>query len=102
LFSTPQESLGGNDTREYAAGGWAINFDSWYFNKKIQPFFTNTGSISLEDSSVWRTRVRVGFRFPVIYKTFGSVQYNWDWVNSPADGKKEYDEGLFIKLGYGW
>jgi len=101
-FSVPQQSLGGQDSREYAAASWSVNFDSWHFKKSIQPFFTNTGSISFEDSSVWRTKIRTGIRFPMLYKVFGSVQYNWDWVNSPADGKKEYDEAIMIKLGYGW
>jgi hypothetical protein len=101
-YSRPQPSLGGQDSRDYAAAGWSIDFDTWLFKRKIQPFFTNTGSISFEDSSVWRTKIRTGIRFPMLYQVFGTVQYNWDWVNSPADGKKEYDEGMFIKLGYGW
>jgi hypothetical protein len=58
--------------------------------------------IGFEDSSVWRTIIRTGLRFPILYGIFGSVQYNWTWVNQPADGVKEYDEGIFIKLGYGW
>ena len=101
-YSVPQQNLGGLDSREYAAAGWSINFDSWHFKKRIQPFFINTGSISLEDSSVWRTKFRVGLRFPILYRVIGSVQYNWDLVNSPADVKKEYNEGMFIKIGYGW
>jgi hypothetical protein len=101
-YSKPQPSLGGQDSRDYAAAGWSFNLDWWLFKKTIQPFLTNTGAISLEDSSVWRTKIRTGIRFPMLYEVFGSVQYNWDWVNSPADGKKEYDEGVFIKLGYGW
>ena len=101
-YSVSQQSLGGQDSRDYPAAGWSFNFDSWFFKKTIQPFFANNGAISLEDGSVWRTKIRTGIRFPMLYQVFGSVQYNWDWVNSPADGKKEYDEGMFIKLGYGW
>jgi len=101
-YSQPQPSLGGQDSRDYAASGWTFSFDSWHFNKTIQPFFTNIGSISFEDSSDWRTQVRTGIRFPMYYGMFGSVQYNWDWVNTPADGKKEYDEAIMIKLGYAW
>jgi len=101
-YSKPQPSLGGQDSRDYPAAGWSIDFDSWLFKKTIQPFFVNTGAISLEDSSVWRTKIRTGIRFPMLYQVFGSVQYNYDWVNSPADGKKEYDEAIMIKLGYGW
>lgn len=101
-FSSPQLSLDGQDSRHYAAANWSFNFDSWHFEKTIQPFFTNTGNISLEDSSVWQTKIRTGIRFPMLYQVFGSLQYNWDWVNSPADGKKEYDKAIMIKLGYGW
>jgi len=101
-YSKPQPSMGGRDNRDYAAAGWSLDFDTWFFKKTIQPFFVNTGVISLEDSSVWRTRIRTGIRFPMLYQVFGSIQYNWDWVNSPADGKKEHDEAIMIKLGYGW
>jgi hypothetical protein len=101
-YEGPQQNFGGQDNRDYPAGGWDFRFDSWHFNKRIQPFFNNNGIISLEDSSVWRTMIRTGIRFPTIYNVIGSVQYSWDWVNSPADGKKEYDEGIQIKLGYGW
>jgi hypothetical protein len=101
-YSRPQQSQGGRDSRDYAAVAWSVDYHSWHFKKTIQPFFINTGSISLEDSSVWRTKIRTGIRFPMAYQFFGSLQYNWDWVNSPADGKKEYDEAIMIKLGYGW
>ena len=101
-YDGPQENFGGQDNRNYAAAVWAVNFDSWYFNRKIQPFFNNSGSISFEDSSVWRTKIRTGVRFPILYRFFGALQYNYDWVNSPADGKKEYDEAILLKLGYGW
>jgi len=101
-YSVAQESLGGQDHREYAAAVWAMSFDMYLFNRKIQPFHNNLGSISLEDSSVWRLRTRTGVRVPLVWKFFSTVQYNYDWVNSPADGKKEYDEAILFKLGCSW
>ena len=101
-YTTAQESLNGQDHREYAAAVWAVNFDMYLFNRKVQPFHRNVGTLSLEDSSVWRWRTRTGVRFPLVWRLFSTVQFNYDWVNSPADGKKEYDEAILLKFGYKW
>jgi hypothetical protein len=37
-----------------------------------------------------------GIRCSDLYNTIGVG------VNSPADGKKEFDEAIMIKLDYGW
>lgn len=101
-YTTEQVNFGNGDQRDYIAAVWTIGFDIWLFDKKIQPFHYNSGSMSLEDASVWRIKTQTGIRFPMVYKLYTSLQYNYDWVNSPADGKKKYDEALLLKLGWKW
>jgi putative salt-induced outer membrane protein YdiY len=101
-YTANQVNFNNKDQREYIAAVWAIGFDIWLFNKKVQPFHFNTGTISLEDASVWRIKTQTGIRFPMVYKLYTSLQYNYDWVNSPADDKKKYDEAIMLKLGWEW
>jgi hypothetical protein len=99
-YSKPQANFGGKDERNYAAGFWAFDFDMWFFNRLVQFFHHDDVYLSLSDTDVWRLRTRTGFRIPVVYKLFTSLQYNYDWVNSPADGKTNYDDALLFKLGW--
>ena len=101
-YTTEQVNFGNNEQRDYIAAVWTIGFDVWLFKKKIQPFHYNSGSMSLEDASVWRIKTQTGIRFPMVYKLYTTLQFNYDWVNSPADGKKKYDEALLLKLGLNW
>jgi hypothetical protein len=101
-YTTEQVNFENNDEREYIAAVWTLGFDIWLFEKKLQPFHFNSGSISLDDASVWRIKTQTGIRFPLVYKLYTSLQYNYDWVNSPADGKRKYDEALMLKLGWKW
>jgi putative salt-induced outer membrane protein YdiY len=101
-YTEEQENFDNSDQRDYIAAVWAIGVDIWLFDKKVQPFHHNSGSISLEDASVWRIKTQTGIRFPMVYKLYTSLQYNYDWVNSPADGKKKHDEALLLKLGWKW
>ena len=99
-YSKPQANFGGKDERNYAAGFWALDFDMWFFNRLVQFFHHDDVFLSLSDMDVWRLRTRTGFRIPVVYKLFTSLQYNYDWVNSPADGKTNYDAAFLFKLGW--
>jgi len=101
-YTEEQENFDNSDQRDYIAAVWSIGFDIWLFDRKVQPFHHNSGSISLEDASVWRIKTQTGIRLPMVYKLYTTLQYNYDWVNSPADGKKKYDEVLMLKLGWKW
>lgn len=99
-YSEPQPSLDNKDHREYTAGFGAIDFDMWFFKRVLQIFHHDDGFISFEDSDVWRLRTRTGIRIPIIHHLFTSLQYNYDWVNSPADGRLNYDSRVLFKLGW--
>lgn len=85
---------------EYPAGRWAINYDRFFFNKFVQFFHFDEGFISLEDSEDIFIRTRTGLRF-LLHKNFNAtVQYNWDWDNTPAPGDDRVDERVIFTLGY--
>ena len=99
-YSEPQPSFDNKDHRDYAAGFWAIDFDMWFFNRVLQLFHHDDGTLSFEDTDVWRLRTRTGIRIPIVHNIFTSLQYNYDWVNSPADGRENYDSRVLFKLGW--
>lgn len=99
-YSKPMVSMDNKDYRKYAAGFWAINFDMWFFERFLQVFHHDDGYLSFEDSNVWRLRTRTGIRVPITHGFFTSLQYNYNWVNAPADGKLHYDSGVVFKLGW--
>jgi len=100
-YSRPMENFGNQDSREYAAGFWAIDFDMWFFERFMQVFHHDDGYVSFEDTEVWRLRTRTGIRIPITHGFFTSLQYNYDYVNSPADGTFNYDSKFIFKLGWG-
>ena len=99
-YSEPQPSFDNKDHRDYAAGFWGIDFDMWFFNRVLQLFHHDGGFVSFEDTDVWRLRTRTGIRIPIVHHIFTSLQYNYDWVNSPADGRENYDSRVLFKLGW--
>jgi putative salt-induced outer membrane protein YdiY len=99
-YTAPQKNFDNRDYRDYFAGFWAIDFDIWFFDKFMQFFHHDDGFLDLEETDVWRIRTRTGLRIPIAYKFFTSLQYNYDWVNSTADGKKNYDSTIMFKLGW--
>jgi len=99
-YSKPQTFLENDDSRTYAALFWALDVDMWFFKKHVQFFHHDDVNMSLNDSENWRAITRTGIRIPLIYHIFASLQYNYDWVNQPADGKLHYDSRVLFKLGW--
>lgn len=90
----------GISERDFLAGFWAVDFDMWFFNRFMQLFHHNDGLVDVSDTEVWMVRTRSGLRIPLISKLFASLQYNFDYQNSPAQNKKKYDEEYIFQLGW--
>ncbi|MDY6862883.1 MAG: DUF481 domain-containing protein [Thermodesulfobacteriota bacterium] len=90
------------EDENYSSGRWSLDFDRYLFEKTVQFFHFNEGFIGFEDINDIFIRSRTGFRLPV-YKMFNTtVQYNFDWDNSPAPGRDKKDEMLLYTLGWKW
>ena len=100
-YTKPMVNFDNKDHREYFAEFWAMDFDMWFFKRFLQVFHHNDGLVDIQDTNNWRIITRTGVRIPLVYKFFTSLQFNYDWTNSPADGKEKYDQGIIFKLGWG-
>ena len=99
-YTKPMDFLNGKDQRTYFAGYWALDFDMWFFDKFFQIFHHQDLIYDVQDSTNWRVRTRTGIRIPMVLKLFASFQFNYDYDNQPADGRKKNDQsGIF---GFGW
>jgi putative salt-induced outer membrane protein YdiY len=87
---------------DYSAGRWAVKYDEYFFDDFLQFFHLHEGIVSLEDTEDIVIRTRTGLRIPLRKGFNTTVQYNWDWDNSPAPGKDRVDQRYLITLGYGW
>ena len=90
------------DDNNYTSGRWVLKFDKFFFTKAVQFFHFHEGFIDFNDTSDLYIRSRTGFRFP-IYKIFNAtLQYNYDWDNSPSPGQDKADETSLFTLGCQW
>ncbi|MBW1779524.1 MAG: DUF481 domain-containing protein [Deltaproteobacteria bacterium] len=99
-YSKNMDFLGGKDQRNYFAGYWALDFDMWFFDKFFQVYHHDDLVYDFGDSTNWTVRTRTGVRIPMVLKLFASFQFNYDYDNQPADGKKKYDQSWIFGLGW--
>ncbi len=99
-YTKPMKNFDNQSQREYVAAYWAMDFDMWFFDRFFQLFHHNDGLYDVQDTSNWQVRTRTGVRIPLVFKFFASLQFNYDFDNSPADNKKKYDEAYLFKLGW--
>ncbi len=100
-YTKPMKNFDNKDHREYFAGFWTMDFDMWFFNRFFQVFHHNDGLVDTKDTNNWQFRTRTGVRIPLVFRFFASLEYDYDYVNSPADDKKKYDQSYLFKLGWG-
>jgi hypothetical protein len=101
-YKTPMQNFGNSDEREYSGAYWSVDVDIWILNQILQWYYRNFGVIGLHDSEVWQTVNRTGIRVPLGKMFLGSLAFNDDYVNSPADDKERWDRELIFKLGVEW
>lgn len=99
-YKKPMKNFNNKDHRDYAAAYWAMDFDMWFFNRFLQLFHHDDGLLDFEETDNWQVRTRTGMRVPISFGFFASLQFNYDFVNTPADNKKKYDQAYLFKLGW--
>ena len=100
-YTKPMVNFGGKSYRNYVSGVWNMDFNMWFFKRFLQVFHHNDGIVDLRDANNWRIITRTGVRIPIVLRFFTSLQFNYDWANSPADGKTKYDQGVIFNFGWG-
>jgi len=99
-YSKPMAFLNNDTQRDYFAGYWALDFDMWFFDKIFQVYHHDDIVYDFQDSENWVVRTRTGIRIPMVLKLFASFQFNYEYDNQPADGRKNYDQSW--NFGLGW
>ncbi len=100
-YSKPMKNFDNKDHREYFAGFWIMDFDMWFFDRLLQVFHHNDGLVDTKNTDNWQIHTRTGVRIPLVHNFFASLEYDYDWDNSPADNKKKWDQSYMFKLGWG-
>jgi putative salt-induced outer membrane protein YdiY len=99
-YTKRQSFLDGKSQRTYFAGYSALDFDMWFFDKFFQIYHHSDLLYSFRNSENWGVRTRTGVRIPMVMKLFTSFQFNYDYNNQPADGKKKDDQSWVFGLGW--
>jgi putative salt-induced outer membrane protein YdiY len=90
------------EDKDYMAGRWAANFSHHLIKDRLMFFHGHEGLVSLEDADDIFIRSKTGLRLPIVDKLNATLQLNYDWDNSPAEGKKRDDTAYILTLGYAW
>ncbi len=99
-YTKNMKFLDNKNQRDYFAGYWALDFDMWFFDRFFQVYHHDDMVYDFQDSDNWVVRTRTGIRIPMVLKLFASFQFNYEYDNQPADGKKNYDQSW--NFGLGW
>jgi len=77
-----------------------FKYDQKFFEQKLD-FFNNLDmDTSLRDTQNILLHNRMGFRIPIAHGINLSTQFNLDFDNEPAMGKKKTDTSLIFSVGY--
>lgn len=88
------------EDKDYSAIRWALNFDYFLFKKKAQLFHWDEAYFNPNESDDIWVRTRTGLRFPLYKGLTWTVQYNFDWDNTPAAGLEKVDTTILFTIGY--
>lgn len=115
IFETPNLNLsveGGvdyiKDNFYHAEGSnypglrWALKYDQMLFGSSTKLFHEHELLVDVQKSNHLLFSSKTGLRFPPIFNFNATTQFNFNWDNTPAPGRKESDSMLMFTLGYGW
>ena len=82
---------------------WALQFDKILFDDwMLQAFHDHRYSQSFEETSDFIFTSSTGLRIPLAKNLQATIQYNFDWDNTPSDNADEDDHETLITAGYTW
>lgn len=86
----------------FPAAHFNTNFDHLLFNNNLQFFHKHQLYVGLEDIQNLLFQAQTGLRLPIFNQINATIQYNFDWDNSPAKSKVRTDEAWLLNMGYSW
>lgn len=88
--------------QNYPAARFALDFSRKFFDSEVQFFNRDVFFNSLDDSENQFLRTQTGLRLPIVERLNSTIQYNYDWDNNPAPGRRSEDKTWLFTLGYRW
>lgn len=96
------EDFSSAEDEQYVAARWAVDYDRFFLNNRLQFFHKHEGLQSLEQTDDLLIRSQTGLRVPLTANLNTSLQLNADWDNSPPPGTEETDLTYLFNVGYTW
>lgn len=90
------------DDESYPALGWALRYEQWFANRKLQLFQEQEGFWNTRDLEHVVLRTKTGVRVPLFTSIEATAQLNVDWDSEPAAGREPVDSVWLLGLGYKW
>jgi len=88
--------------REFIAGRWAVDYQYWVLQDRLQFFHDHEGIISYEDLSDVLVKSHTGVKLPIFEGFKLLAQFDIDYDTKPAEDKKNTDTRYIIGAGYSW
>ncbi|MCB2183269.1 MAG: DUF481 domain-containing protein [Desulfobulbaceae bacterium] len=95
-----KEDFISSEDEEYPAARWALNYDQYLFDERVQIFHNHIVNVGLEDTKDILISAQTGLRIPIVSNLNANFQIDIDWDNSPGTDKKNTDSTYLLGLGY--
>lgn len=97
------ENFDEDKSEDFPIAFWALQFDHYLFDEwKLQSFHNHQYNQSFERASDFIFTSSTGLRIPLANNLQATIQYNFDWDNTPSDNADEDDHETLITAGYRW
>jgi len=87
---------------DYIAGRWALQYDNWFYQRKLQFFHQHEGLLDFDNTDNISINSQTGLRFPFFTGMNASIQLNLDWDGDTPEETKSTDRKLLFNVGYAW
>ncbi len=97
------ENFDESQDEDFPIAFWALRFDRDLSKEwKLQAFHNHKYNQSFERASDFIFTSSTGLRIPLTNNLQATIQYNFDWDNTPSDNADEDDHETLITAGYVW
>lgn len=86
--------------QDYTSGRWSIGFDWQIIPDRLKFFHLHEGYFRLEEPDDFFLRSQQGLRLPLARDFFATLEFDYDYNNRPAAGKKNSDRRYIFGLTY--
>lgn len=96
------EDFIGAPDEDFTAGRWNLNGEHRLFHDDLRLFHRHEVLFSLEESEDLVLLTRTGVRIFVLESFNATLEYGFDYDDSPVGDLEKEDRALLVTLGYAW